>query len=117
LNYFGATIYFTSNPAQPPEKIEIWATHDHRSRVHYRGLILFGEGDKETRVLRAETGQEVPLAELKGRSSDDDIRKNYPAMDVALGMQESLRRMPSFSLDEILRTFSGKRQDLQPVAN
>jgi hypothetical protein len=32
-------------------------------------------------------------------------------------VHESLRQMPNFSLDELLRTFSGKREDLQPVPN
>jgi len=117
LPYFAVTVYVSQNPEQPPEKIELWAAHDHRTRVHYRGLIFFGQADKGVRVLRAESGQEIPLEELNGKRGDEEFRKNFPAIDVALGVHESLRQMPNFSLDELLRTFSGKREDLQPVPN
>jgi len=117
LPYFAVTVYVSQNAEQSPEKIELWAAHDHRTRVHYRGLIFLGQADKSVKILRAESGQEIPLEELKGQRGAEEFRKNFPAIDVALGMQESLRQMPNFSLDELLRTFSGKREDLQPVPN
>lgn len=113
LHFFGVTVYFARNPAQPPEKIELWATQDHRTRVHYRGLVVFGQADQPARVLRAETGEEIPADELKLKS----MEKDFPALDLALHMHEGLSRMPQFSLDEVLATFSGKRQDLRPVPN
>ena len=117
LSFFGITVYFAPDRAHPPEKIEIWATSEHRSRVQYRGLILLGEGEKPVRILRASTGEELPLAGLSGKSPNDPLRQEYPALDAALGMQASLSQMPSFSLDELLKTFSGKREDLRPVPN
>lgn len=113
LRFFNATVYFTPDAAQPPEKLEIWATQDRRTRVHYRGLIFFGQGDRLTKVLRAQTGEEVPIADLQAGK----LRQEYPGIDVALGIHERLGKMPNFSLDELLAIFSGKRQDLQPVPN
>ena len=117
LRFFNATVYFSRDSTQPPEKLEIWATQDRRTRVHYRGLIFFGQGDKPAKVLRAETGEEVPIADLQGNDPDGKLRKEYPALPMALGIHKKLGETPNFSLDELLAMFSGKRQDLQPVPN
>jgi len=40
LPFFNVTMYVAMDPAQPPEKLEYGLRKDHRTRLHYRGLIL-----------------------------------------------------------------------------
>ncbi len=105
LPYFAVTLYVTQKSrATARETRTLGIARSIATRVLCRGLIFFGQADQGVKILRAESGQEIPLEDLKGQRGGEEFRKKYPAIDVALGMHESLRQMPNFSLDELLRS-------------
>lgn len=117
LKFFNATVFFTSNVGQSPEKIDLWVAQDHRLRAHYRGLIFFGSEGQITKIVSADSGTEIPIDELKfelrTQYGDSDT---YPALTLLRGIAR-FSEEPEFSIDHLLLLISGKREQLQPTLN
>lgn len=117
LKFFNATVFFTSNVGQSPEKIDLWVAQDHRLRAHYRGLIFFGAEGQIKKVVSAVNGQDIPVADLQAylrfREGAGDP---YPALTLVQGIAR-LGEMREFSLDNLLQLLSSKRDLLHATAN
>jgi hypothetical protein len=118
LRFFNATVYFTDLAGRPSEKIDLWVAQDHRLRAHYHGLMFFGEDGRVSKVLSAETGEEIPLEALKTslHSRDEAAPDPYPALALVRGIAR-LGEMPHFSLDNLLQLFCSQREELHPTLN
>ncbi len=101
VSFFSATAYFTDNPNEKPEKIEMWMGNNGKCRLHKEGMIYFGEKGKLIQAIHAQTGQPFE----PGRQ------------DEAIEMIRMLGGMENFSLDGILKTFCGKITLSEPLEN
>ncbi|MFT3870817.1 MAG: hypothetical protein QM715_20380 [Nibricoccus sp.] len=113
LKFFNATVFYTENSGQAPEKIDLWVAQDRRMRAHYRGLIFFGAEGRLTKVISAEKGLEIPLDELQYQLRGRD---GMPALPLVRGIAR-FSEEPNFSIDKLLGLLSGKREQLQPTPN
>ncbi|MFT3780568.1 MAG: hypothetical protein QM790_01045 [Nibricoccus sp.] len=117
VRFFNATVFFTSNVGQPPEKIDLWVAQDHRLRAHYRGLIFFGSEGKIRKVLSAVNGQEIPVSDLQAYLRfSEGAGDPYPALALVGGIAR-LGEMREFSLDNLLQLLCSKREQLQSTLN
>lgn len=117
LKFFNATVFYTENSSQAPEKIDLWVAQDRRMRAHYRGLIFFGSEGRLTKVISAEKGTEIPLEDLQYQLRGRDGTTNpLPALTLVRGIAR-FSEEPNFSIDRLLGLLSGKREQLQPTPN
>lgn len=106
LRFFNITMYVTDS-WRPLEKIEVWASRDHRCRVHHRGLIFFGQEGKLVKILRARSGEEVTAEtlreEARRKSRNPDIPDPDTTLEMALAFAEKYSTAESFSITEVVK--------------
>jgi len=101
VSFFSATAYFTDNPNEKPEKIEMWMGQSGKCRMHREGRVYFGEKGTLTKAVHVRSKKE--------------FEPEYS--DKAKGMIRMLGGMETFSLDSILKTFCGKQTFSEPLEN
>lgn len=111
IRYFSATVFMTENLAKPPEKIEVWVTRDGRSRLHHRGRVFFGRKSEVLKVFDVGLKREIDFRSLDGRQLHE------AGLSDAMRMVRMLGSLEDLSLDEIVKTFSGRKTVSPPLEN
>lgn len=117
LKFFNATVFYTADSSQSPEKIDLWVAQDGHMRAHYKDMIFFGAEGRLTKVISADKGTDIPLDELqyqlRGRDGSVSV---FPALTLVRGIARFSEK-PDFSIDRLLALLSGKREQLHPTPN
>ena len=111
VQFFRATVFLTENPLKQPEKIEIWMSADRRSRVHHRGRVFFGMGDKVVRVYDVSSRTAIDLERLDARA------RREQQLNKAIHMIGMMGRMEELSLDTVLQFFVRRPKRSAPLKN
>lgn len=112
VRFFSATVYVTEDPLMPPVKIELWRAQDGKIRIHYQGLVFFGQGDRLIKVFHVDdAGREADIAKLKPQEM------HTLGLDKPLGLLKMMGSMKELSFDTILAHFCGRSTISPPIAN
>lgn len=112
VKFFSATIFVTENPVKPPQKFEVWRAHDGKIRLHFQGLVFFGEGGQLLKVFHVDDrGREADLSKLTPQQKHD------LGISKPLAMLKTLGSMQELSIDRMLDSFSGQKTISPPLPN